>query len=179
LFARQHTQWVQRQLQELASRPRPVRTIGPGCEILYRGKKAVISLVESQLCFADQRIDVAMPGGDFTTIVRQRLWHLATREFVPRVFELASHHGLKVRHVSVRNQRTRWGSCSLRRTICLNWRLIHAPSFVSDYLIVHELMHLREMNHSSRFWRHVANAFPNYAEAERWLDEHDHLLRQG
>jgi hypothetical protein len=50
--------------------------------------------------------------------------------------------------------------------------MIQAPSFVSDYLIVHELMHLREMNHSPRFWRHVAAALPNYAEAERWLDEH-------
>ncbi len=56
--------------------------------------------------------------------------------------------------------------------ISLNWRLIQAPEAVRDYLIVHELMHRREMNHSLRFWRHVATAFPGWREAEAWLDTH-------
>jgi len=161
----------------------------PGCEILFRGKKVILDLVGSELRFADQSITVSTFGGasyksptpaeDFTEQIRERLWGLAMRELVPRAFELAEQHGLKIRRVLVRNQRTRWGSCSLRKTICLNWRLLHAPSFVSDYLIVHELMHLREMNHSPRFWAHVAAAFPRFKEAEEWLDDHDHLLRQG
>ena len=179
LFARQHAGWVHRQLQQLATRPRPIRRLVPGCEILFRGKKVVLGLVGSELRFADQCIHVRAPTDDFTPYIRERLWELARTEFVPRVFEWATLHGLKIRRVLVRNQRTRWGSCSLRKTICLNWRLIHAPEFVSDYLIVHELMHLREMNHSSRYWQHVASAFPRYEEAEAWLDDHDHLLRQG
>jgi len=179
LFARQHAGWVHRQLQQLASRPRPIRRLVPGCEILFRGKKVILDLVGSELRFADQSITVSTSAEDFTEQIRERLWGLAMRELVPRAFELAEQHGLKIRRVLVRNQRTRWGSCSLRKTICLNWRLLHAPSFVSDYLIVHELMHLREMNHSSRFWAHVAAAFPRYKEAEEWLDDHDNLLRQG
>ena len=69
----------------------------------------------------------------------------------------------------MRAQKTRWGSCSARGTISLNWRLIHAPPFVRDYLIVHELMHRRQMNHSARYWKLVADAFPRWQEAEAWL----------
>src|SRR5258706_526617 len=83
---------------------------------------------------------------------------------------------LPVRHVAVRDQKTRWGSCSIRGTITLNWRLIQAPPFIADYLIVHELMHLREMNHSPRYWGHVAQAFPEYRLAERWLKENSRGL---
>ena len=78
--------------------------------------------------------------------------------------------------MTVRNQRSRWGSCSRRGTISLNWRLIQAPVFVRDYLILHELAHLKEMNHSRRFWREVARLCPDFAQAERWLKEHASLL---
>jgi predicted metal-dependent hydrolase len=179
LFARQHAAWVNRQLQQIATRPRPIRRLVPGCEILFRGRKAGLSLVGSELRFGDQCILVPALADDYTLFVRERLWALARLEIVPRAHELATQYGLSIRRVLVRNQRTRWGSCSLRKTICLNWRLIQAPAFVSEYLIIHELMHLREMNHSSRYWQHVARAFPGYEEAEKWLDDHDHLLRQG
>jgi hypothetical protein len=82
-----------------------------------------------------------------------------------------------VRRVTVRNQRSRWGSCSRRGTISLNWRILQAPPAVRDYLILHELMHLREMNRSARFWREVERACPDYKQAERWLKHHSALLR--
>jgi predicted metal-dependent hydrolase len=72
----------------------------------------------------------------------------------------------------VRNQRSRWGSCSRRGTISLNWRLIQTPVSVRDYVILHELAHLKEMNHSKRFWREVARLCPDYKEAENWLKRH-------
>ena len=96
----------------------------------------------------------------------------ARRELVPRVGELAHAHGLRVTRVSIRRQRTRWGSCSRLGAISLNWRLVHAPDHVRDYVIVHELMHLREMNHSPRFWAHVDAAFPERRIAEQWLKDH-------
>lgn len=64
-----------------------------------------------------------------------------------------------------------------RRNGFLNWRLIQAPEPVRDYIILHELMHLREMNHSRRFWRHVAAVCPDFVVAERWLKQHGKLLR--
>jgi predicted metal-dependent hydrolase len=89
----------------------------------------------------------------------------------------AGQHQLQVNRITVRNQRSRWGSCSRRGTISLNWRLIQTPVFVQDYIILHELMHLREMNHSARYWREVANVCPDYPVAERWLKRHAALLR--
>ena len=102
---------------------------------------------------------------------------LAESELPLRVGELAGVHGLIVRRVLVRDQRTRWGSCSVKGAISLNWRLVQSPEFVRDYIIVHELMHLREMNHSGRFWKLVHAAFPRTHEAERWLKQHGGLLR--
>jgi predicted metal-dependent hydrolase len=93
------------------------------------------------------------------------------------VHELAAAHSLTVRRVSVRDQRSRWGSCSVKAVVSLNWRLIQTPDFVRDYIIVHELMHLREMNHSDRFWKLLYAAFPQTDEAERWLKNHVTLLR--
>jgi predicted metal-dependent hydrolase len=102
---------------------------------------------------------------------------LAARELPARVLELSARHQLTVRRITIRSQRSRWGSCSRHGTISLNWRLVQAPVFVRDYLVLHELAHLREMNHSPRFWREVARLCPNFAEAERWLKEHAGLLR--
>ena len=84
---------------------------------------------------------------------------------------------IRVQRVTVRNQRSRWGSCSRRGTISLNWRLVQTPEFVRDYIVLHELAHLREMNHSPRFWREVARLCPNFAEAEKWLKANAALLR--
>jgi predicted metal-dependent hydrolase len=82
---------------------------------------------------------------------------------------LAAAHGIAVSRVTVRNQRSRWGACSRRGSITLNWRLMLVPSFVREYVMIHELMHCRELNHSPRFWRLVAAACPRMVEARRWL----------
>jgi len=82
---------------------------------------------------------------------------------------LAARHDIAVTRVSIRNQASRWGSCSRRGTISLNWRLVQTPPFVRDYVLLHELMHRRELNHSARFWRHVAAVCPQYVDARRWL----------
>ena len=122
-------------------------------------------------------IEIEAGAGDLRTQVEEKLWELAGNELPARVGELAAQHGLRVSRVSVRNQRSRWGSCSAKGVISLNWRLIQTPEFVRDYIIVHELMHLREMNHSSRFWKLVHEAFPQTQAAEQWLKLHAALLR--
>jgi predicted metal-dependent hydrolase len=71
--------------------------------------------------------------------------------------------------VSVRNQRSRWGSCSPNGHICLNWRLVTMPDWVRDYVLIHELMHLKRMDHSRKFWALVSAAFPDYQAARQWL----------
>ncbi len=93
----------------------------------------------------------------------------ATSELPSRLLELAAQHGLTVSRVSVRNQRWRWGSCSRSGHICLNWRLGTMPDFVRDYVLVHELLHLKRLDHSPTFWKLVAEACPGYQDARRWL----------
>ena len=77
--------------------------------------------------------------------------------------------GLEVARVSVRNQRWRWGSCSRKGRICLNWRLVQMPDSVRDYVMIHELMHLKRMDHSPKFWKLVAEACPGFKAARAWL----------
>ena len=98
-------------------------------------------------------------------------WHRrkAERELPARLLALARAHGIDVAHVTVRNQRSRWGACSSRGTITLNWRLILVPDYVCEYVLLHELMHRRELNHSRRFWRLVAACGPRHLEARQWL----------
>jgi len=96
----------------------------------------------------------------------------AKKELPARLLELAAVHGLSVTRVSVRNQRWRWGSCSRRGHICLNWRLVQMPSSVRDYVMIHELMHLKRMDHSPVFWKLVAAACPDYQAARVWLRHH-------
>jgi predicted metal-dependent hydrolase len=96
----------------------------------------------------------------------------AARELPPRLLELAAAHGLCVTRISVRNQRWRWGSCSRSGHICLNWRLVQMPPDIRDYVMIHELMHLKRMDHSPRFWKLVAAACPEYRAARQWLREH-------
>ncbi len=80
--------------------------------------------------------------------------------------------GVSYARIRIAGQRTRWGSCSARGTLSFNWRLALAPAEVFDYVAVHELCHLREPNHSPRFWALVAAARPGYREQRRWLREH-------
>ena len=114
----------------------------------------------------------ALPPGQ-----RRALRDRAGRELPPRLIELAARHGLTVSRVSVRNQRSRWGSCGRDGQICLNWRLLLMPSWVSEYVLVHELMHLRRMDHSPAYWRLVADACPEYRAARQWLRTHGPSLR--
>ena len=100
----------------------------------------------------------------------------ALGELPPRLLQLAAEHGLSVSRVSVRNQRWRWGSCSRNGRICLNWRLVQMPAWVRDYVMIHELMHLKRLDHSKKFWTLVAAACPEYREARAWLRAAEHLL---
>jgi predicted metal-dependent hydrolase len=93
----------------------------------------------------------------------------ATRELPARLLELAARFGLTVSRISIRNQRWRWGSCSRSGRICLNWRLVTMPDSVRDYVLIHELMHLKRLDHSPKFWKLVAAACPGYEEARAWL----------
>ena len=86
--------------------------------------------------------------------------------------------GVRVKRVSIRDQSSRWGSCTSAGSLSFSWRLILAPPFVLDYLAAHEVAHLVEMNHSARFWRVVARICPSVERAKSWLDTHGNDLHR-
>ena len=178
-FARANVKWLERQLfRQAMDSPKVWR---PGTSILFRGNPALIEPgddgARELVAFGGQFVVVRDPAGDLRPEIERHLWRVAARELPARVTDLAVLHGLPVRRISIRNQRSRWGSCSRRGTISLNWRLVQTPDFVRDYIILHELAHLKEMNHSGRFWTEVERLCPGYREAERWLKGHGDLLR--
>jgi predicted metal-dependent hydrolase len=177
-FASRNIGWLERQFQRLAARPKIPVTWNPGTEIHFRGELVRIgSDADGWVHFGSERVKVSDAAADLRPAIQQHLRKLATRELPLRVMELAVFHGISVSRVSVRNQKSRWGSCSRRGTISLNWRLIQTPGFVRDYIILHELAHRRQMNHSAKFWREVERLIPDYLQARQWLKQHSKLLR--
>jgi predicted metal-dependent hydrolase len=177
-FASRNVGWLEQQFQRLAARPKIPDTWNLGTEILFRGELVRIEPdADGSICFSTERINVSDAQADLRPAIQNHLRGLASQELPPRVMELSILHGIGVSRVSVRNQKSRWGSCSRRGTISLNWRLIQPPGFVRDYIILHELAHRRQMNHSEKFWQEVERLFPDYLQAERWLKQHANLLR--
>ena len=97
----------------------------------------------------------------------------AKRHLPARVEHFASVMGLRPSRLSIRGQKTRWGSCTAKAAVNLNWKLMSMPAEIIDYVIVHELAHIRHLDHSPRFWALVGAYFPEYARAKRWLREHE------
>jgi predicted metal-dependent hydrolase len=176
-FVQRNALWLEQQYQRWEARPRKSTDWTVGSEILFRGELTRIAASETgAICFGGEQLKMADTNADLRKVVEDYLRALATAELPARLLELANRHGLTVRRVTVRNQRTRWGSCSRRGTISLNWRLIQTPAFVQDYIYLHELAHLIEMNHSARFWQQVERLCPEYQVAERWLKQNRGLL---
>jgi len=96
---------------------------------------------------------------------------LAKRTIPPRVQEFAEKYGFSYNTIKITSAQTRWGSCTSRKNLNFTYRLALAPQEVIDYVIVHELCHLRQMNHSSKFWSEVSAIMPDYKDQERWLKE--------
>ena len=108
--------------------------------------------------------------------VHDHLVAVAQAEISPRAHRLAARIGREVARVSVRDTRSRWGSCSGQGNLSFSWRLIFAPEPVLEYVVAHEVAHLAEMNHGPRFWRLVESLTPNTAAPRAWLKRHRNQL---
>ena len=112
----------------------------------------------------------------FTDAQIKALADQALRDIPERVRHFAPLVGVTCGSITIRNQRTRWGSCSSQGNLNFNCLLMLAPAAVRDYVVVHELCHRKEMNHSVKFWTEVARVLPDYAEHRRWLKENGQAL---
>ncbi|SHK65460.1 M48 family metallopeptidase [Hespellia stercorisuis] len=96
----------------------------------------------------------------------------ARQAIIPRVNYFAERMELRPNSIRIKEQKSRWGSCSSKRNLNFNWRLVLMPQEVMDYVVVHELCHLRYMNHSQEFWAYVEQIMPDYRRWKKWLKEY-------
>jgi len=174
-FVNRQAEWMKTRVEARAQ-----RSLGPkewviGARVLFRGESFPLETASdgSSLLLGPLRLPRAREGEiDLRPHVERHLRAVAAVELPRRTLELAGHHGFEPRGVQIRNQRSRWGSCSARGVLSLNWHLIQLPPEVSDYVLLHELAHLRFLNHSARFWAEVGRICPGYEAAERWIKTH-------
>jgi predicted metal-dependent hydrolase len=165
--------------------PSPLR-FRDGQELSLLGRNFAIGVSEgsgsaSRVRLVNERIEIALAQGlgardrnsHVSALARRAISKRIQPELALRVGALnSSHFGFELGPVRIKDQRTRWGSYSkATNTISLNFRLLFAPPEILDYVIVHELAHIRELNHSRRFWNLVGTAIPEYRQRRKWLRE--------
>jgi len=179
-FVAGHGDWLERARERQRRRPRVADDWTIGTRLLWRGEMTELRLAvdgpRPMTSLAADVFRVPRVDGNLRPALEAQFARRAKIELPARAWELAAVAGAEMKRVTVRNQRSRWGSCSATGTVSLNWRLVQAPESVRDYIICHELMHLREMNHSSRFWARVEEVCPGWREAERWIKRNGSLV---
>jgi predicted metal-dependent hydrolase len=168
-FAKGQGAWIARERSRRMARD---RAWDAGGFVWFRGERVPFLLSDTIVTFGAASMARPKDGQSLRDAFEARLRAIATAELPARCTDLARQHGLAVSRVTIRNQRSRWGSCSSRGAIALNWRLVQMPADVSDYVILHELMHLKQPNHSRRFWKEVAAVCDGWRAAEQWLRTH-------
>lgn len=175
-FAQKHGAWIVARLRRL---PRPVPFIdgtvlplrGLDHRVVHRPHARGTVWTEAEGEGDEGRIlCVAGAAPHIPRRVRDYLKREAKRELETASRQAALALGVTVKRVSIRDQSSRWGSCSTTGVLSYSWRLILAPPFVLDYLAAHEAAHLVEMNHSRAFWRQVERICPEFKRAKAWLD---------
>jgi len=178
-FAEERAEWLIDQIDALPDRV----PFTDGAVIPLLGRDHVIThrpQARRGVWQADGRLWVSGQAEHVGRRVNDYLRGLAKREIATRACAKAERIGRRVRRITLRDMKSRWGSCSSDGRLCFSWRLVLAPEFVLDYVVAHEVAHLREMNHGRRFWRLAAELTPEIDDARAWLgDKGDGLLRFG
>lgn len=133
-----------------------------------------------QLIFKDQQFNLKLPADSHADVIKNaflRGYRQLAEVYLPdRCQQLADLTGLQPKQIQLRSYKARWGSCNARGEVQLNWLLIQAPPQVIDYVIIHELCHLQQMNHSVNFWQLVEQFTADYRVHRDWLKQHGQLL---
>jgi predicted metal-dependent hydrolase len=178
-------QWIFAKLKD-ARKYRPLphppgKELVSGESALYLGRSYRIEIVlgdSKEIEFANRFLIPASHAMHAKRAMREWYLERANEKILPRVQRHAVELGVDFKRATIVDNRYRWGSCTVNDNVTLNWRLIKAPSFVIDYIIVHELAHLIEPNHTPRFWNVVRAQVPRMEIAKAWLKENGQLLEQ-
>lgn len=173
---KQKADWVLRKLASVTANKIPEIQWQHGEQLLYLGNPLSLTLEHDArsraVVYEPGVLQLAMPNQDEVLIARKVVqWYKkqAINDFTRRLEIFSSKLGVKFTSLTLSNAGSRWGSCNSKKEIRLNWRLLQAPPHIINYVVCHELAHIKEMNHSAKFWATVADIFPEYKAAEREL----------
>lgn len=163
--------WIERRLAELERAKAAVQARGESVPYLGQALRLVAEPGRSRV--HRRGAELLVPAGDEQRPALERFYRRsAYSEIAPRLDRACAALGVSYARLTIRSQRTRWGSCSRSGTLSFNWRLLLAPEPVLDYVVWHEACHLKVMDHSPRFWKLVGEGCPDYREHVRWLRRH-------
>jgi predicted metal-dependent hydrolase len=159
----------------------PGKELVTGESAMYLGRSYKIEVVEtgqSDIRFANKFIVPRSHASRRKAVLRN--WYIARakEKILPRVSLYAKRLGVEFKRARIVDNRYRWGSCTVRDNVNFNWRLIKAPMFVIDYVVIHELAHLIEANHTPQFWSVVSAQTPSMERARTWLRENGQILEE-
>ncbi len=184
----QNSNWLMAQLERISKRAAAGNAL-PADVVLLRGKPVRIEVIQEEdrkarahISEGREKLIARIPAGSRATprsLVEPWLKQQARKEIEAVVRQQSLRMNLAVKSISIRDQRTRWGSCSSKGTLSFNWRLIMAPPEVLEYVVIHELAHLRHPDHSAAFWSVVAYYEPNYKILRQWLRKNAAAMRPG
>lgn len=166
-FLKQCTPWVEKQVSKL-SKPIPIE---PGADVTLNGEvfRCTVDPLRRKPALCKVTQTLRLPPQCLEKDLHEFFKKMAEKILPPYVLKAAETLDQRVEKVTIRDAKSRWGSCSGRKTISLSWRLILAPPAVAHYVCVHEAAHLVHMNHSPAFWKAVENLCPAYKSHKKWL----------
>jgi len=178
-FLKKNKEWVEKHLKSVGTKNSLLKDWLFEGFILYHGEKRNLFILpdpkikQSKLEYENQSFYLKVPAEhtkeSVYEAVKKGLIRMAKTEFSALLEKMSRITGIYYLKLTIKDTRTRWGSCSSKRSINLSWRLIMAPASVQTYLVIHELSHLREMNHSKKFWDWIEAYLPDYREQELYL----------
>lgn len=187
---KKHKRWIKQNFKNVREQVSISKQnfLEEGYEYNLLGEKYSLKYIQSDeelfsIYIEDQNIIISQPKkGKFTkSEVKKELiefFRLVAKKYLTERTEYFTElMNLKFRKVFIKNQKTKWGSCSSAKNLNYNWHLIFAPLEVIDYVVIHEISHLRHMNHSKNFWSTVEKYDPNYKSRMKWLKENEQLVR--
>ncbi|SHI46022.1 hypothetical protein SAMN02745229_03118 [Butyrivibrio fibrisolvens DSM 3071] len=157
----------------------PLRTSDSAVNDMLEGRAQWIVDKHKEMVIKEKKLKDLKPNLTETQrALMEKRYKKAASDFFPlRVQHFEKIMGVHHKKIAIRDQKTRWGSCSSSGTLSFNWRLIMAPPEVLDYVVVHELAHFTHMDHSKAFWATVESVLPDYEKHRKWLNEHGQELR--
>ena len=180
-FARKERDWIAGRLADV---PEPVQ-LEPGSTVMFKGVEHLIRSGEgggAPVWIDRDAFRSTIRVGGRSEHASRRLLDWLKREARKKIDERVAEHsarlGVRQKRITIRDTSSRWGSCSSARSLSFSWRLVLAPPHVLDYVVAHEVAHLRELNHRPRFWRLVELLVPDVEKSQAWLSENGALLHR-